>query len=138
MLKPLPTLATLISISLVLQACSSFHMPRFGIPRVHKVTVQQGNVITQEMIDRLKPGMTRSQVVFVMGKPVVQNPFNKDRWDYVYSLRVPNGASIAQKVSLFFSNERLAYFTGDLAPSSEKKNNEDEAPSDAEEATAQR
>ena len=48
-------------------------MPKisFKMPRVHKITVQQGNVITQEMIDRLKPGMTREQVAFVMGEPVV-------------------------------------------------------------------
>ena len=50
------------------------------VPRVHKVSVQQGNVITQEMIDRLKPGMTRSQVAYVMGEPVIENTFNPDRW----------------------------------------------------------
>lgn len=87
-----------------------------SLPRVHKVTVQQGNVITQEMIDRLKPGMTRSQVAFVMGEPVFRNAFDDSRWDYVYTLEVPGYYQEEKKVSLYFENGVLAYFTGDYAP----------------------
>lgn len=89
-----------------------------SLPRVHKVTVQQGNVITQEMIDRLKPGMTRSQVAYVMGEPVFRNAFNESRWDYVYTLEVPGYYEEVKRVSLYFENGVLAYFTGDYAPSS--------------------
>ncbi|MFW6094140.1 MAG: outer membrane protein assembly factor BamE [Pseudomonadota bacterium] len=98
---------------LTLTACS---VP--GLPRVHKVTVQQGNVITQEMIDRLKPGMSRAQVAYVMGEPVHRNPFDQERWDYVYSLEVPGYYDQQKMVSLYFENDVLAYFTGDYAPSS--------------------
>lgn len=87
-----------------------------SLPRVHKVTVQQGNVITQEMIDRLKPGMTRSQVAFVMGEPVFRNSFDDNRWDYIYTLEVPGYYQEQKRVSLFFENNLLAYFTGDYAP----------------------
>jgi outer membrane protein assembly factor BamE len=88
-----------------------------NLPRVHKVTVQQGNVITQEMIDKLKPGMTRSQVAFVMGEPIFRNSFDDDRWDYVYTLEVPGYYQEEKKVSLYFDRDVLAYFTGDYAPS---------------------
>ena len=106
-------LATIVCASVVLAGCS-FKRPR--LPRVHKLTVQQGNVINQDMIDKLRPGMTRSQVAFVMGEPVVRNSFNDDRWDYVYTIELPGVYSTTRTVSLFFVDEQLAYFTGDLVP----------------------
>jgi outer membrane protein assembly factor BamE len=109
-MRPL-SIAVLCSLLLAATACS------FSLPRVHKVTVQQGNVITQEMIDRLKPGMTRSQVAFVMGEPVVRNSFDDNRWDYIYSLEIPGYYNEQKRVSVYFENGVLAYFTGDYAPS---------------------
>jgi outer membrane protein assembly factor BamE len=106
-------LATVVCASVVLAGCS-FKRPR--LPRVHKLTVQQGNVLTQDMIDKLRPGMNRSQVAFVMGEPVVRNSFNDDRWDYVYTIELPGVYSTTRTVSLFFVDEQLAYFTGDLVP----------------------
>ena len=99
-----------LTVTTLLTACT------FGLPRVHRITVQQGNVITQEMIDKLKPGMTRRQVAFVMGEPVLRNSFDPDRWDYVYSVLIPNIGTQQMKMSLFFENDVLAYFTGDMAP----------------------
>ena len=110
-----PILAITV-LALTLSACS---MPQFRIPRVHKVPVQQGNVITQEMVDRLKPGMTKSQVAFIMGEPVKRGTFNSERWDYFYSYEVPGYFNQDTRVTLYFENDLLAYFTGDLAPSSE-------------------
>jgi outer membrane protein assembly factor BamE len=100
-------------ILLLLSAC------HFSWPRVSNVAVQQGNVITQEMVDRLKVGMTRRQVAFVMGEPVLRDPFNPNRWDYVYSLQV--GAVTYQKIkmSLFFDNDVLTSFSGDVPQTSE-------------------
>ena len=107
-------LTSLIFASLILGGCA-FKRPK--LPRVHRIPVQQGNVITQTMIDKLKPGMTRAQVAFIMGEPVVRNPFNDDRWDYVYSIELPGVYATTQMVSLFFVEDRLAYFTGDVIPS---------------------
>jgi outer membrane protein assembly factor BamE len=87
------------------------------MPRVHRVTVQQGNVLSQEMVDKLKPGMTRRQVAFVMGEPVLRNPFDPDRWDYIYMIKIPNVGSQQTRVSLLFENDVLVSITGDLAPS---------------------
>jgi len=102
--------------SVLLAAGCSFKMPKLGIPRVHKITIQQGNVITQQMVDRLKPGMTRSQVAFVMGEPVARNTFNNNRWDYIYTVLVPGVFQEEKRMSLYFENDVLAYFTGDYAP----------------------
>lgn len=107
-------------IALCLLAGCSFTMPKFGLPRVHKITIQQGNVITQEMIDQLKPGMTHSQVAFVMGEPIFRNSFNTARWDYIYTIEVPGLYEADQRVSLYFDNDLLAYFTGDFAPTDAK------------------
>jgi len=87
-----------------------------ALPSLHRVTIQQGNVITQEMMDQLKPGMTREQVAFVMGSPVVRNAFDDTRWDYVYTLDVPGTYESHILVSLFFSGDELARIAGDLAP----------------------
>ena len=87
-----------------------------NLPRVYRLTVQQGNVITQEMVDSLKPGMTREQVAFIMGEPVVRNPFDNSRWDYVYTLRVPGYVDDKAKMSLFFTDGVLSHFTGDYKP----------------------
>jgi outer membrane protein assembly factor BamE len=86
------------------------------MPRVAHVPVQQGNVITQEMINKLKPGMTRRQVSYVMGDPVMRDSFNPDRWDYVHSYQIGNMAYQELRVSLFFNDDLLVSFSGDLAP----------------------
>ncbi|MEZ5559685.1 MAG: outer membrane protein assembly factor BamE [Pseudomonadales bacterium] len=105
----------LICSALLLQgACS---LTSLHLPRVHKVTVQQGNLITQDMVDRLKPGMTRSQVAYVMGEPVVRNSFDDARWDYIYTIEIPGYYQEEKRLSLFFENGLLAYFTGDFVPS---------------------
>ncbi len=111
LLRPIALVVSLLTVAL-LSGC--------GWPRVHKVIVQQGNVITQEMIDKLKPGMTRTQVAYIMGEPVVRNTFNDKRWDYVYSLENPGFYEVSSMVSLFFENDRLSHFAGDLAPTSAK------------------
>lgn len=95
---------------------SQLKLPELKIPRVYKLSVQQGNVITQEMVDRLKPGMTRNQVEFVMGKPVLSDPFNDDQWVYVYSLEVPDYFTQTFKMVLAFEGDTLATITGDYVP----------------------
>ena len=95
---------------------SQLKLPELKIPRVYKLSVQQGNVITQEMVDRLKPGMTRNQVAFVMGKPVLSDPFNDDQWVYVYSLEVPDYFTQTFKMVLAFDGDTLATITGDYVP----------------------
>ena len=88
------------------------------IPKLYKVAIQQGNVITQDMVDKLKPGMTRRQVAFVMGEPVIQDPFDDTKWVYLYSIDVPGVFSQESRLILFFDeNDLLTVINGDYAPS---------------------
>lgn len=95
---------------------SQLNLPELKIPRVYKLSIQQGNVITQEMVDRLKPGMTRNQVEFVMGKPVLADPFKQDQWVYVYTLEVPDYFIQKFKMVLTFEDDTLATIAGDYVP----------------------
>lgn len=105
------TLVYLVALGLAVAVSSC------ALPRVYKVTIQQGNVITQKMVDDLKPGMTPEQVAFIMGEPVMRNPFDENRWDYVYTLRVPGRVERQITMSLFFTDGVLSHFIGDMAPS---------------------
>lgn len=101
-------------ILLVLIVAASLAACTFGLPRVHRITVQQGNVITQEMIDKLKPGMTRSQVRFVLGTPLVTDSFHPNRWDYYYYLRrSEEKTGETRRLTLIFKNDTLVTVQGD-------------------------
>ncbi len=102
-------LAVLVA-TLIVGGCS--------LPRLYRATVQQGNVITQDMVNQLEPGMTRNQVAFIMGEPILRNSFSSDRWDYLYRVEVPGYYEEEKRLTLFFDNDVLAYFTGDYLPES--------------------
>ncbi|SFP79092.1 outer membrane protein assembly factor BamE [Pseudomonas borbori] len=88
-----------------------------SFPGVYKIDVQQGNVVTQDMIDQLRPGMTRSQVRFIMGNPLLTDTFHANRWDYLYSIQPGGGKRLQERVSLVFNdNDQLAGLSGDFMP----------------------
>lgn len=74
---------------------------------MHVIDIQQGTIITPEMVAQLKPGMTRNQVRFVMGTPTIADPFHHDRWDYLYTLEARDEPSQRHHVVLFFEGELL-------------------------------
>ena len=87
-----------------------------GFPGVYRINVEQGNIVTQEMVDQLKPGMSKRQVRFIMGTPLVEDTFNQNRWDYPYSIR--NGGELLSEshVTVFFDGDSLVNVTGDVLP----------------------
>ena len=87
-----------------------------SFPGAYKIDIQQGNVITQEMVDQLRPGMTRAQVQYVMGTSLLKDTFNKDRWDYVYSMQPGGGQREQKTVTLFFEGDELVSIVGDYQP----------------------
>lgn len=87
-----------------------------GVVRMHRPVLQQGNLITQSMVDELKPGMTKEQVEFVLGKPVHLNTFNVDRWDYIYTLEDREGNLSRKHLSVVFEDDKLAEIGGDFKP----------------------
>ena len=102
----------ILAVVLLVAGCSTFRFPG-----VHRITVQQGNVVSQAMIDKLRPGMTKSQVRFILGNPVVDDSLDQDRWDYIYTIQVAGGEVIRRLLVLHFREERLSYFEGDFLPS---------------------
>ena len=83
--------------------------------KLYRVPVQQGNIVTQEMIDKIKPGMTKSQVAFVLGEPVLKDPFNDSKWIYIYSIEVPGLFTQKTRTTLFFDGNELKSISGDLS-----------------------
>jgi outer membrane protein assembly factor BamE len=86
-----------------------------GFPGVYRIDVEQGNIVTQEMVDQLKPGMSRRQVRFILGTPLIEDPFNPDRWDYPYVKR--NGLTVLSesRLTVFFDGDSLVKYDGDIA-----------------------
>lgn len=84
-------------------------------PGVYKLDVQQGNIVTQDMLDKLKPGMTERQVIYVMGNPVLKTPYQDERWDYFYTLEERDKVTKRYIISVFFDQQRLfTHYTGEL------------------------
>lgn len=89
-----------------------------NLPGVYKIDIEQGNMIDQSMVDQLRPNMTKRQVLYIMGSPMLADTFHEQRWDYLYS-KQPGGEDRMQKrISLYFNGDNLAGVQGDLRPSS--------------------
>ena len=82
---------------------------------VYRVDVQQGNLLEYTDIQAVKPGMTRSQVRFLLGTPVVDDPFHRDRWDYIYYFRKGRGKRADRRwLIVLFSNDRVTEIRRDV------------------------
>lgn len=105
----------LLIIALFLGLAAGCSGGKFG---PYRIDVQQGNALDQESVARLKPGLSRSQVRFLLGTPLVVDPFRTDRWDYVYLYRKAGTLTEQKRVTLFFEDDTLARIEGDLPPAS--------------------
>ena len=97
---------------LLLASCS--YVPAIS---PYKIDIQQGNVVTQEMVSKLKPGMTKSQTKFVLGTPLITDAFHADRWDYVYLLNKGGKLLEQRKLTVVFEGDVLKRLEGDVAAS---------------------
>ena len=82
----------------------------------YRVDVQQGNVITQEMLAQLQPGMDKKKVGFIMGAPIIKDTFHNDRWDYIYTFQKGRKQPRKRHVTLFFKDDKLVKVAGDVTP----------------------
>jgi outer membrane protein assembly factor BamE len=96
----------LLFISIFIASCS--------IPKTYEVVISQGNLVDQEMMDKLEVGMTESQVKFVMGSPLISDTFYPNRWDYFTSVTQGSKTFTEQKISLYFEDNKLARWEGEL------------------------
>ncbi|MGQ0696834.1 MAG: outer membrane protein assembly factor BamE [Panacagrimonas sp.] len=83
-----------------------------GCQLIYKLPTRQGNVLEQKDLNKLKTGMTRDQVKFVLGTPLAATPFRKDRWDYVGYYKSPRGEIVQRTVTAFFDGDQLARLEG--------------------------
>lgn len=104
----------LIVLAVLAAGCS--RIPMLPGLTAHKIDIQQGNYITQDMVSKLKSGMTRSQVRYILGTPLVADPFHSDRWDYVYQMQQRGETTEFRKIYLLFENDKLVRIEGDVVP----------------------
>ena len=108
----------LLVLSLLVTACSS------SLPSIkpYKMPIQQGNLVTSKMMMQLKPGMTKTQVRFVMGTPLINDSFHKDQWDYFYQMEKDGAIIEKRRVILMFEKDLLAKVKGDVIPANANAN----------------
>jgi outer membrane protein assembly factor BamE len=100
---------------LLLVACSRSFDGGYNMPLLYKIDIQQGNVIEQDMLNKLKPGMDKNQVKFIMGTPVIVDPFHNDRWEYIFSMQKGGGVREQRHITLHFDDdEKLTHVSGDI------------------------
>ena len=93
--------ATLISLLLLLSGCS-----------IHKIDIQQGNIIDAELVKQLTLGMNKNQVKFILGEPLVTSAFNNNSWYYTYIFQPGDGSKPKTKhLSLLFKDDTLSKIT---------------------------
>ncbi len=112
MRKNTQSLLLLISIPLISCSTATYH-----VPGVYRIDIQQGNIFDQNMIDQLRPNMTKRQVLYVMGSPMLIDIFHRNRWDYVHSEQLGGKLRKQQRISLLFENDLLTGVQGDYKPS---------------------
>ena len=87
------------------------------LPGVYTIDIEQGNMIDQSMVDQLRPNMTKRQVLYIMGSPMLADSFHQKRWDYLYSEQPGGEARMQKRISLFFEGDALVGVQGDMHPS---------------------
>jgi outer membrane protein assembly factor BamE len=103
----------ILSALLALSACKqNVELPALISP--YRIDIQQGNVVTQEMVSKLKAGMTRAQVRFVLGSPLVTDMFHGDRWDYVYLMQKQGKADERRRLTVIFDGDKMVTLEGDI------------------------
>lgn len=106
--------SSLIALSLLVAAC--------GPLSPYRIEIQQGNYVTQDMVAQLKPGLTRDQVRFLMGTPLVSDIFHEDRWDYVFVRQRANSSEVEQRrIAVYFEDGKLKRVDGDIVAAASGK-----------------
>lgn len=100
-------LGTLAALSLALGACAQWEGGTLGALAPYRIDLVQGNVVTQELLDRIRPGLRRNQVRELLGTPLVTDPFHANRWDYVFTLNRQGSAAQYQALVLHFDGDVL-------------------------------
>ncbi|MCO4892125.1 outer membrane protein assembly factor BamE [Cupriavidus sp. WGtm5] len=117
-----PTLVvSLLAAALLAGACSAYDSTSRKVANAitpYRINIVQGNFVSREAASQLREGMTRDQVKFLLGTPLLTDVFHANRWDYVFSFRRGNTSVVQQRrYTVFFDGDRLVKFGGDELPS---------------------
>lgn len=112
--KMFKTISTFFITSLLLSACSSVNPMTWFSP--HRMVIQQGNYVTEDAVARVKPGMTRSQVRFLLGTPLLNDIFHADRWDYPYRIERQGQPAEEKRLTVFFDKDTVTRVEGNAFP----------------------
>jgi outer membrane protein assembly factor BamE len=107
---------SLASVMLFAAGCSRAPVPMPEFVKPYRMTIQQGNFVTREMVEQLKPGMTKEQVRFILGTPLLTDIFHADRWDYTFYRDMPGAKREQRNFSVIFEDQKLSRVVGDLLP----------------------
>jgi outer membrane protein assembly factor BamE len=114
---------SLCLVALLLSACSYLpempslaSLPGLSSFKPYRIDIQQGNFLSPEMVAQLKTGMTREQIRFVLGTPLVTDIFHGDRWDYVFYRELGDGSKERRSLSVFFADNKMTHFTSANIP----------------------
>lgn len=118
-LLPSSTMSRVLLPSLLLLAACSSTPDVTSYLSPYRIDVRQGNYVDQDMVARLRPGMTRDQVRFALGTPLVADMFHANRWDYVYRFQPGRGEPQLRRLVVFFEDDRLARVGGDVVAETE-------------------
>ncbi|MDH5178868.1 MAG: outer membrane protein assembly factor BamE [Gammaproteobacteria bacterium] len=89
---------------------------------VHRLDVQQGNIIDGKTLDKLKAGMSKKQVIYLLGTPVLQDPFHPNRWDYIYTFKSGENNTVEKKnLTLYFKGDSLQKFENQGYPNTKQR-----------------
>jgi outer membrane protein assembly factor BamE len=115
-----------VSATLLSAGCGSLSSVADAIPNaldraplIYRPAIQQGNVVTQDQVNELQPGMTKRQVRYVLGSPMLTDVFHADRWDYAYTTGTGSRPEEIRRVTVIFEEDRLVRIAGDLRPQPE-------------------
>lgn len=125
----------IIALSLLMSMFTLSGCSGIGFPGVYLVNIDQGNIVDQDMVDQLKPEMTRRQVRFLLGTPIVEDTFNNDRWDYIRVVRRGEDTLLKRRLTVVFENDVLVDVEGDYVGENWPEPDVDEAVEDSEETT---
>lgn len=98
------------ALALLLGGCAGRRAPTdsfLGVITPYRIDIVQGNVVTKEAVEALRPGMARAQVVDILGSPMLADPFHRDRWDYIFTIRSPGTSARRMSVVLRFDGDLL-------------------------------
>jgi outer membrane protein assembly factor BamE len=104
--------------ALVLAACSTMEKYTPSWMEVYKLDINQGNYLSQDMVDKLKVGMSKQQVKLVLGTPLITSAFRDNRWDYVYEFERQGKVREHRNFTVWFAEDKLARWEGDEMPAS--------------------